>query len=589
MDFLDPTRASVFAVYALVALLILLTAASGHRRLTVGHGLTVLMLFVVFSRIFFFDYVYEAYGEGSFYIALMIEGTIPGVGPIYDLGPNPPAMFSLYYFTTHIVGLDPLISLKVFRLVLGCLDVLLVYLIGRRLFPEPRVALGAAMLFAFAEVQLTLFEGDEFKNLLGHTFFLAFVLVVIDVVEGLRRDRATQVRRLLMAAALGIAMVLSHQVYAHILAGIFALSALGFVLSIAAQRLLGRRPGLGLALVLIAAAGAGYAVWFQEFLPRLGAEGLIRLTEFEYGSLTLADEVRKPGVFFYNIWITIATVGALLCARREGHRPTVAFLLTLFGFFTVLAKQYLVGLLFQPVRFLMIDGPFISLFSVYALWRLSTRFAGLGERLMWIGIGLLMLANLAVMEFGSARLDLTRNGLRVPVTDVSTYLFGGPAPDLQLWLLLLLSLVVVVAVASTTSDPAGDARSDPSMGVSGFVFLGLMVSGIIFGLIWMIEPFVLRTMPLQFVAILFPVWALGWLPWRAIDPADGPDPRLTQLVMVSVTSLLLFVVTWYVILVSNIWGLGMAIRWSTVAIFLGPVGLLVALAGTTRLRTRWHA
>jgi hypothetical protein len=149
--------------------------------------------------------------------------------------------------------------------------------------------------------------------------------------------------------------------------------------------------------------------------------------------------------------------------------------------------------------------------------------------------------------------------------------------------------VVVVAVASTTSDSAGDARSDPSMGVSGFVFLGLMVSGIIFGLIWMIEPFVLGTMPLQFVAILFPVWALGWLPWRAIDPADGPDPRLTQLVMVSVTSLVLFVMTWYVILVSNIWGLGMAIRWSTVAIFLGPVGLLVALAGTTRLRTRWHA
>src|SRR6185503_11121817 len=148
MDFLDPTRASVFAVYALVALLILLTAAAGHRRLTVGHGLTVLMLFVVFSRIFFFDYVYEAYGEGSFYIALMIEGTIPGVGPIHDLGPNPPAMFALYYFTTHIVGLDPLISLKMFRLVLGCLDVLLVYLIGRRLFPEPRVALGAAMLFA---------------------------------------------------------------------------------------------------------------------------------------------------------------------------------------------------------------------------------------------------------------------------------------------------------------------------------------------------------------------------------------------------------------------------------------------------------
>jgi hypothetical protein len=306
---------------------------------------------------------------------------------------------------------------------------------------------------------------------------LAFVIVVIDLVEGLRRDRATQVRRLVMAAALGIAMVLSHQVYAHILAGIFALSALGFVLSVAAQRLLGRRPGLGLALVLIATAGAGYAVWFQEFLPGLGAEGYIRMTEFEYGSLTLADEVLKPGVFFYNIWITLATVGALLGARREGHRPTVAFLLMLFGFFTVLAKQYLAGLMFQPVRFLMIDGPFICLFSVYALRRLSMYFAGLGERLMWIGIGLLMLGNLSVMEFGSARLDLTRNGLRVPVTDVSTYLFGGSAPDLQLWLLLLLSLVVVVAALTDRPWllPFGVVLAMPVVWLNSFAVLAACV------------------------------------------------------------------------------------------------------------------
>jgi hypothetical protein len=125
--------------------------------------------------------------------------------------------------------------------------------------------------------------------------------------------------------------------------------------------------------------------------------------------------------------------------------------------------------------------------------------------------------------------------------------------------------------------------------VSGFVFLGLMVSGIILGVVWVFEPFRLGAMPLQFVALLFPVWALGWLPWRAIDPADGPDPRLTQLVMVPVTSLVLFVVTWYVILVANIWGFTTAIRWSTVVTFVGPTGLLVLLAGTTRLRTRWHA
>jgi hypothetical protein len=589
MAFLDPTAASVFSVYALLALLILLVAAAGRQRLSVGHGLTVLMLFVVFSRVFFFDYAYEVYGEGSFYIAHMVEGIVPGLNPIYDLGPNPPAMFMLFYFANHIVGLDPVISLKAFRVVLGGLDVLLVYLIGRRLFREPRLALGAAMMFAFAEVQLTFFEGDQFKNLLGHTFFLAFVLIGIDWLEPFTRDRSAQVRRLIMLVVLGIAMVLSHQVYAHILAGILALIALGFVLSAATERLFGRRPGLGLALTLIAAAGAGYAFWFQEFLPRLGAEGYVQLTEWEYGSLTLLDEVLKPGVLFYNIWISIATVGAMLCIRHERQRHSVAFLLTLFGFFTVLAKQYVFGLLFQPVRFLMIDGPFLALFSVYGLWRLSSRLGSLGDRLMWIGIGLLMLGNLAVMELGSARLNLTRNGLRVPVTNATTYLFGGPAPDLQLWLLLLLSFVVVAAVASTTSDSAGAGRADATLGVSGFVFLGLMVSGIILGAVWAFEPFRLGAMPLQFVALLFPVWALGWLPWRAIDPAHGPDSRLTQLVMVPVTSLVLFVVTWYVMLAPDIWGFTTAIRWSTVVTFIGPTGLLVLLAGTTRLRTRWHA
>ena len=117
----------------------------------------------------------------------------------------------------------------------------------------------------------------------------------------------------------------------------------------------------------------------------------------------------------------------------------------------------------------------------------------------------------------------------------------------------------------------------------------LYLAAVIAGAVWVFEPFRLGAMPLQFVALLFPVWALGWLPWRAIDPADGPDPRLTRLVMVPVTSLVLFVVTWYVILAANIWGFASAIRWSTVVTFAGPTGLLVILAGTTRLRTRWHA
>ena len=53
---------------------------------------------------------------------------------------------------------------------------------------------------------------------------------------------------------------------------------------------------------------------------------------------------------------------------------------------------------------------------------------------------------------------------------------------------------------------------------------------------------------LQFVALLFPVWVMGWVPWRAIDLADGPDGGLMQLTMVSVTSLLVFVVLWYVVM-----------------------------------------
>ena len=49
--------------------------------------------------------------------------------------------------------------------------------------------------------------------------------------------------------------------------------------------------------------------------------------------------------------------------------------------------------------------------------------------------------------------------------------------------------------------------------------------------------------------------------------------------MVTVTSLLVFVVIWYVALSSSIWGSGTDIRWSTTLTFLAPVGLFVGLVG----------
>jgi hypothetical protein len=588
MDLLDPARVPVMLVYALVALLFLLASAARHQRFHVGHGMVVLMLFVAFSRIFFFDYVYEVFGEGNFYITQMTAGTIPGLGPIYDIGINPPAIFALFYFAHQVVGLDPVVILKVFRLVLGALDIMLVFLIGRRLFPERRLALAAAIVFAWSEVQLSLFEGDQFKNLLGHTFFLAFVVVVMDWVDGVGTQRRGQGHRVIVGIALCVAMILSHQVYPHIILGITGLGILGLAMNAVSKRVLGHRPGMGQAVALIAIAGFGYAFWFREFLPHMGQEGLVALTESDYGFLTLADEIRRPGILLYNIWIGIATAGALLCARRDGERKSVAFLLVLFGFFTVLAKQYLVGLLFQPVRFLMIDGPFLSLFAVYALWRFSTRVTGLGDRLLWGGVALLVLGNFAVMEYGSAQLNLTRNALRVPVSEVPEYLFGGSFPAGQLWLLLLLSAVLVAAVARVAGEPEGTVRVEKAFGLPGMVFMASAMVGVALGVIWLVEPVVVRGMFLQFVVLLFPVWVMGWVPWRAVDLADGPDGGLMQLTMVSVASLLIFVVLWYVVMTSG-GGFLDGARWSATLTFLAPIGLLVGLAGTTTLGARWRA
>jgi hypothetical protein len=93
---------------------------------------------------------------------------------------------------------------------------------------------------------------------------------------------------------------------------------------------------------------------------------------------------------------------------------------------------------------------------------------------------------------------------------------------------------------------------------------------------------------LQFVVLLFPVWVMGWVPWRAVDLADGPDGGLMQLTMVSVASLLIFVVLWYVVMTSG-GGFLDGARWSATLTFLAPIGLLVGLAGTTTLGARWRA
>ena len=101
MDLLDPTTMPVFGVYVLVAVLFLLVPISRHQRLHVGHAMAILMIFTTYSRIFFFDYGFEVFGEGGFYIGHMNRAEIPGLSAIQHLGINPPAMFLLFHFGNH--------------------------------------------------------------------------------------------------------------------------------------------------------------------------------------------------------------------------------------------------------------------------------------------------------------------------------------------------------------------------------------------------------------------------------------------------------------------------------------------------------
>ena len=296
------------------------------------------MLFVAFSRIFFFDYAYEVFGEGSFYIGHMAAGDIPGLAPIYDIGINPPAIFALFYFSHHVIGLDPVVILKAFRLVLGALDVLLVFLIGRRLFEERLSCFGLGAGLRLGRGPVESVRGRPVQEPAGPHVLSRVRLVGMDWIEAWAAGEPGQWRRVVAGVALALGMILSHKVYPHVLIGILAL-ARGPGDDAVSQRVLGRRPGLGQAVVLIAVAGFGYAFWFRELLPHMGEEGLVALTETDYGFLTLADEIRRPGIMLYNVWIVLATVGALLCARRDGARKSVAFLLTLFGFFTFLPSS----------------------------------------------------------------------------------------------------------------------------------------------------------------------------------------------------------------------------------------------------------
>jgi len=138
-------------------------------------------------------------------------------------------------------------------------------------------------------------------------------------------------------------------------------------------------------------------------------------------------------------------------------------------------------------------------------------------------------------------------------------------------------------------EPESGARAESALGMAGFVFIAGAIVGAVLGAVWLIEPVVLRGMVLQFVVLMFPVWVLGWVPWRAIDAVGGPDRDLMQLAMVSVTSLVVFVVLWYVVMFSSGWGFGNGAQWSTALTFLAPVGLLAGLAGATGLGARWRA
>jgi hypothetical protein len=96
-------------------------------------------------------------------------------------------------------------------------------------------------------------------------------------------------------------------------------------------------------------------------------------------------------------------------------------------------------------------------------------------------------------------------------------------------------------------------------------------------------------MALQFIALLFPMWAMGWAPWRAFEPSGVLDVGVTRFAMVSVTSLLTFVVLWYLVLTEGGWALDDAVRWSTLLTFLTPIVSVVILARVAASGTRWRA
>jgi len=188
-------------------------------RLILRHKwLICLMLYTIVLRTLLMSYEYEWESEANFYIQASVSEWIrPIMGPsgsdsLFN-GSVAPGFFYITYTMTQLNGIDGVMAVKITRAVLSVINVLIIYRISHLLFKDRNVALISGFIFATVFYESWWLGGNELRNLLGETFILGglYLLLHFDPVgreKGVLKDLRNNYRYYLWYAVLIVALLI---------------------------------------------------------------------------------------------------------------------------------------------------------------------------------------------------------------------------------------------------------------------------------------------------------------------------------------------------------------------------------------------
>lgn len=345
----------------------------GKKSFDSPYWLIVLIFFSIMLRLVFFTGEYELGETFVEYIYRVQFNQLPviehpEISPIINIQP-----FSyLLFHYLGMTGMDLLLVPKFLRILLGTLNTLLVYAIAVRCLENKKIALLSAILFTSNFIELWYMGGDQFKNFLGETFFLAFLLIFTSFVNF---DSKLNLSRFLFLFLFALSAALSHRVYMLLIPIFLSLYFLnGFLKSKFSKKNVVTIP------MFISASALAILIFLTNYVsPFLGFMKFLNVPKFsevsppEWVAMGAFQKLLLPGQIFHtSIWLLI-TFGALVLYRNQLKKNNgLFFLFSAYQFLFIISRSFFFGTNIDHGRFIILTTPFVSILGALLISKLLT-------------------------------------------------------------------------------------------------------------------------------------------------------------------------------------------------------------------------